>query len=70
MWVQTQQNQTGILFVLGETCEVHLVNRTTGETIQSIQVPLGELRQAKWGEIPECRRGITKKQAEALGYGT
>ena len=71
MWVQTQDNKTGILFKLGDTCEIHIVDRTSGETVEVVQEVIEHVRQAKWGEIPECRRrGITKEQAEALGYGS
>ena len=31
-------------------------------------VPLEFLRQAKWEQIPESRRGITPEQARRLGY--
>ena len=71
MWVVASGNRIGILFELGETCGVHLVERSTGATIDEISVPLTSLRQAKFGEIPECRRiGLTKEKAEVLGYGT
>jgi len=69
MWVQTQQNKTGILVFIGSPCIVHLVDRATGNTIEEIAVPIEELRQSIWTEIPECRQGITKEEAEALGYG-
>ena len=70
MWVVASGNRVGVLYKLGDPCEVHLVNPTTGETTNQISCQLTELRQAKFGEIPECRRGITKERAEALGYGT
>ncbi len=70
MWVVASSNRVGVLYRLGDPCEVHLVDRQSGETVEQIYCPLTELRQAKFGEIPECRRGITKERAEALGYGT
>jgi len=70
MWVVTQNGKIGILYRLDEQCCVHIVSRDKGETIEELTLPLTELRQATWNEIPECRRGITKEQAEALGYGS
>lgn len=70
MWVVASSNRIGVLFSIGDSCLVHLVDRQSGETVEQISCPITELRQAKYGEIPECRRGITKQQAEALGYGT
>jgi len=70
MWVKDSNNKTGILFSIGDSCIVHLVNQQTGETVGQLSCPLTELRQAAYLDIPECRRGITKEQAEALGYGS
>lgn len=69
MWV-VYKSRIGILFKLDEICEVHLVNVKTGETIEQVMVPLSGLRQAKWAEIPECRRNITHEKGAALGYGS
>jgi hypothetical protein len=70
MWVMTQDCTVGILTKLGNPCLVHIVNQASGETIKELSVDLNSLRQAKWHEIPECRRGITQAEGEALGYGT
>jgi len=70
MWVVTQEGKIGILYKLADQCAIHIVSRGTGETIEELLIPLTGLRQATWGEIPECRRGITKEQGEALGYGS
>jgi hypothetical protein len=71
MWVMiTVTNKPAILFRLGESCEVHLVNPQTGVTVEKQDVPLTGLRQAKWAEIPLCRRGITQEEGKALGYGS
>lgn len=70
MWVMSPDQRQGIIYKIGETCEVHIVDTSTGETKESLSCPLGGLRQLKWAEIPECRRGITKEQGEALGYGS
>jgi hypothetical protein len=69
MWVVDNGN-VGILCSIGSVCEVHYVDTVSGETIYSEGRPLGSLRQCKYIEIPECRRGLTQEQAEVLGYGS
>jgi hypothetical protein len=66
MWVMTTDG-IGILFTLGDTCEVHLVNED-GSTKLCNFYPLLSLRQAFWNEIPASRRGINKETANGLGY--
>lgn len=71
MWVMDNElRKVGIIVKLGEVCEVHNVDLISGETTNIYHAPLTQLRQAKWLEIPEVRRGITKQAAEALGYGS
>lgn len=68
MWVMSPYG-IGILFKLGQMCDVHLVDVKTGETLSCISVTLENLRQAKLEEIPPCRRnGITQERANYLGY--
>lgn len=69
MWV-VYKSRIGILFKLDDICEVHLVDGQTGETVEQITSPLSGLRQAKWVEIPECRRNITREKGAELGYGS
>lgn len=69
MWVMVAGN-IGILTDLNETCSVDLVNPQTGETTSTVQVSLSGLRQARFGEIPACRKiGVTPEQGLELGYG-
>jgi len=70
MWVINQEQEPSILWTVGDSCVIHVVSKTTGETVKECSVSLNELRQARWEEIPECRRGITKEAGEALGYGS
>lgn len=66
MWVMTPDG-VGIIFKLAEPCTVHLVNTTTGDTIKEIFCKSDTIRQAKYLEIPACRRGDEDK-ARKLGY--
>jgi len=67
MWVMTPQG-VGILFNLQpESSLVHLTN-DKGETTKDIFVITKDLRQAKWLEIPEPRRGVDREQGYHLGY--
>jgi hypothetical protein len=68
MWVMVD-GQIGILFKLGDPCSIHLVNPQTGETTSEEMIPIGKLRQARFGEIPQCRRHFTEQRALELGYG-
>jgi len=70
MWVMSPDSRPAIIHSMGDVCIIHIVNTSTGETVESVSCPLNGLRQLKWAEIPECRRSITKEQAEALGYGS
>ena len=66
MWVVTP-NGVGVLFQIGEPCLVHLVDPQTGVTIKEALYQSTKLRQARYLEIPECRRGDEDKAAR-LGY--
>ena len=66
MWVMTP-NGVGIIFKLGEPCTVHLVNEMDGTTKASIEISTELLRQAKFAEIPECRK-CSEEKAQRLGY--
>ena len=66
MWVMTPQG-IGVLFKCDEPSLVHLVN-DNGTTKESLAVHLNQLRQAKWLEIPECRRLVSEERAYSLGY--
>lgn len=69
MWV-ILEGEVGILAELYESSvNFHKVNPQTGETVSEHVVPFEALRQARWGEIPECRRGFTREAAAELGYG-
>lgn len=70
MWV-IYENKPAVLYKLKEEiAEIHLVNLFTGETTEELVVPLLALRQAKYMEIPACRRGISPESAEKIGYGS
>lgn len=69
MWVMAG-DQIGILNKLDlPLVEVHFVDRETGETTLIQNVVLNALRQAKYAEIPECRRtNFPLELARSLGY--
>jgi hypothetical protein len=67
MWVMTPKG-IGIMFKMGTPCCIHLVNPENGLTIEPWFFPIGQLRQAKWEEIPECRRMISREKGRRLGY--
>lgn len=68
MWVMTEYG-IGILFSNNNMATIHLVSPKTGETLSIINAPYGAFRQAKFDEIPECRKvGLTKERAELMGY--
>lgn len=69
MWVVVDK-KIGILNKLGTPCEVHLVDPATGETTLVIAAVVDSLRQARWSEIPLCRRNISEEAGRALGYGS
>ena len=69
MWVIVD-TRPGILVSIGNPCQVDMVDANTGETTLSLAVGLDALRQAKYHEIPTCRRNISLEAALELGYGT
>lgn len=69
MWV-VLDNEIGIIAqFFDSSVNFHKVNSKTGETVSEQIVPFEALRQARWEEIPECRRGFTREAAAELGYG-
>lgn len=67
MWVVTEDG-VGILFDYGPVDSVvHLVN-PDGTTKESKTYKSLMLRQAKWNEIPQNRRGVDRTTANYLGY--
>lgn len=66
MWVMTPDG-IGIIFQLSEPVVVHLVDKVSGLTLRSAHYASEQLRQAKFLEIPEVRRG-DKEKANKLGY--
>lgn len=66
MWVMTPQG-IGVIFKLGPQCEIHLVAQD-GSTSGVSLLPVDQLRQAKWDEIPESRRGVSRERGLQLGY--
>jgi hypothetical protein len=66
-WV-TVKGRVGIV-VSADTSgyvKVHLTNEK-GETVEQIRIPVGDVRLARYLEIPEPRRG-DKVKAATLGY--
>lgn len=70
MWVMVN-DRVGILHVLtSPSAEVHFVDEDTGQTILIQHVSLNSLRQAKYREIPYCRRvDFPMEVAVRYGYG-
>lgn len=66
MWVMTPKG-IGILFQMGIPCVIHTIN-DDGTTAGSFQLPIEQLRQATWAEIPEVRRMVSKERGAQLGY--
>lgn len=66
MWVMTPDG-IGIIFRLQEPVCVHLVNTKDGTTLREALYDSSKVRQAKYLEIPECRRMLEEK-AKSLGY--
>jgi hypothetical protein len=66
MWVMTPDG-IGIIFDLRQPVLVHLVDERTGLTIGAKEYLAETIRQAKYKEIPESRRGSPEKAAR-LGY--
>ncbi len=70
MWVMVN-NKIAILHQIDSVgIEVHFVDSETGETYLVEYVPMGAARQAKYYEIPECRRkDFPIELAKEYGYG-
>lgn len=69
MWV-VYAGDVGVLYdITPAYAEVHLVDVATGLTIKEVRPAISALRQAKWLEIPDCRRGIEREAGRELGYG-
>jgi hypothetical protein len=69
MWV-IFQTEPYILHKVGDPCEIHGVDKHTGDTIIIQQTSLDFLRQATYDEIPAIRRNISREQAKELGYAS
>lgn len=68
MWVMTP-NGIGILFTYQEPVStIHLVDEQDGTTKIVAFFSSNELRQAKYDEIPKCRRGASKEWFNQKGY--
>ena len=68
MWVMTPDG-VGILFVLNEPVStVHMVDEEEGTTFAEVSFATRVLRQAKYDEIPECRKGMSKQWYNKKGY--
>lgn len=68
MWVMTSKG-VGIIFQMGNDLLIHLVDPKTGETVNATIEHRQAVRQARYDEIPACRKvGLTKERAEFLGY--
>lgn len=67
MWVDTNDG-VGVLFSLGLVESIiHLVDKD-GITIAEKVILNRSLRRAKWLQIPEARRKVSKEQGFYLGY--
>ena len=68
-WVVWREQRVGILHLVNDlsTGVVHLVD-LSGATVEVIPVNLGELRLARYLEIPETRRPVSQVYAATLGY--
>lgn len=65
------KDRVGILYDVadgGVAAIIHLTNDPAGETVGQLQVPVGELRIAKYTEIPAKRRPADPMAALRLGY--
>ena len=66
-WV-TVKGRVGIVVSVDASGYVKIdLTNTAGETVEQIRVPVGEVRLAKYAEIPEPRRGDPVRAA-TLGY--
>jgi len=70
MWVVVD-GKTAILHKIDPVgLEVHYVDMETGDTVLIAHVPVGAIRQAKYTEIPGCRRAnFPIDIARGYGYG-
>lgn len=68
-WVSVQ-GRVGIITELSDadSIVVDFVDPTTGFTTETARVSIGLCSVAKWDQIPECRRGISREAGEAKGY--
>lgn len=69
-WVM-HADRIGIIYELDAAgfAVVHYVNPATGQTVAACKVRCGELRLARFTEIPECRKvGMSPMYAATLGY--
>jgi hypothetical protein len=68
-WVSVQ-GRVGIISELSsnDTITVDYVDPVTGYTTETARVSIGLCSVAKWEQIPESRRGISREAGEALGY--
>jgi hypothetical protein len=69
MWVVTSNGKVGIAnaFLADGRVEFHEVN-DDGETVLVYPVQLDTLVQARYREIPQPRRTLSKERFAALGY--
>lgn len=67
-WV-VYNDRLGIITDLSNNGEaqIHLVNNA-GETIGSLPAPIGQVRLAKYDEIPASRKQRSREEFAALGY--
>jgi hypothetical protein len=71
MWVRTTQGKPAIVYRIEQDgLIVHHVDNQTGETTDEMKVSYNDVRQCKYLEIPEVRRGFTEETARKLGYGS
>ncbi len=71
MWIKTIQGRPAIIYRIEQDgLVIHYVNEQTGETIEEDRVTYNSVRQCKYLEIPEVRRGFTQETARKLGYGS
>ena len=69
MWV-IFNTEPHILHKLGEQCEIHKVDKVSGETVEIRLATLDQLRQATYDEIPAIRMGLTREEAKERGYAS
>lgn len=69
MWVVDGDGRVGIANAIGADgmAELHLVD-DAGMTTLVLQVPIDSLVQARYREIPEPRRTVSRERFAELGY--